>query len=149
MLLISHRGNISGRLIELENDPTYIEHALQLGFDVEVDVWFNDDAWWLGHDLPQYKIDYEFLTKNGMWIHCKNLNAFHKLYEKNELNYFWHENDKLVLTSRGQIWLLVGQPVTKNCICVLPELSSYTMLELQNCYGICSDYVENYKEFIL
>lgn len=146
MLLISHRGNTSGKLIESENSPTYIENTLKLGFNVEIDVWL-EDGWWLGHDLPQYKIPYKFLTKNKLWIHCKNLVAFYKLHETNELNYFWHENDKVILTSRGKIWLLVGQPVTKNCICVLPELANYTILELQICHGICSDFIENYKEF--
>lgn len=146
MLLISHRGNTSGRIIASENSPNYIENTLKLGFDVEIDVWLKNDCWWLGHDLPQYKIPYEFLTKNKLWIHCKNLAAFYKLHETNELNYFWHENDKAVLTSRGIIWLLIGQPITKNCICVLPELTNYAILDLQNCYGICSDYVENYKE---
>lgn len=145
MILISHRGNTSGKCVELENTPSYIENALKLKFDVEIDVWFYNNCWWLGHDLPQYKIPYEFLTQNKLWIHCKNLFAFYRLHETNELNYFWHENDKAVLTSKSKIWLFIGQPITKNCICVLPELATYTMLELQACYGICSDFIENYK----
>lgn len=148
MILISHRGNTAEKITNLENTPAYIENTLKLGFDVEIDVWFQNDYWWLGHDSPQYKIPYMFLTKEKLWIHCKNLTAFYKLHETNELNYFWHESDKAILTSRGKIWLMIGQPITKNCICVLPELANYTTLELQMCYGICSDFIENYREII-
>ena len=39
-ILISHRGNIDGEFHELENNPTYIESAIKLGYDVEIDVWY-------------------------------------------------------------------------------------------------------------
>jgi glycerophosphoryl diester phosphodiesterase len=42
MLLISHRGNISGPQPKLENTVAYIEQAINQGFDVEIDVWFQD-----------------------------------------------------------------------------------------------------------
>jgi len=42
MLLISHRGNIDGKQLNRENHPDYIEEALNLKFDVEVDVWYID-----------------------------------------------------------------------------------------------------------
>ena len=51
MLLISHRGNINGKFESYENEPNYIDKALSLGYDVEVDVWFVDDNFYLGHDL--------------------------------------------------------------------------------------------------
>jgi len=40
MILISHRGNINGRFEDWENKPEYINDALSLGYDVEVDIWF-------------------------------------------------------------------------------------------------------------
>jgi hypothetical protein len=43
MILISHRGNISGRISDLENKPEYIESTLRLGFDVEVDLRIHND----------------------------------------------------------------------------------------------------------
>jgi hypothetical protein len=49
MILVSHRGNISGPNKERENSPQYIQEALDLKYDVEVDVWVNDEIW-LGHD---------------------------------------------------------------------------------------------------
>jgi hypothetical protein len=38
MYLISHRGNINGIQKSKENDPNYINKAIESGFDVEVDV---------------------------------------------------------------------------------------------------------------
>ena len=42
MILISHRGNISGVRSENENNPNYINAALKLGYEVEVDVRFEN-----------------------------------------------------------------------------------------------------------
>lgn len=38
MILISHRGNLSGLNPDLENSEKYINTALSLGFDVEIDI---------------------------------------------------------------------------------------------------------------
>ena len=42
MILISHRGNIDGRIPEKENHPNYIDAAIKAGYDVEVDLWEID-----------------------------------------------------------------------------------------------------------
>ena len=76
MIHISHRGNIFGRVKESENDPIYIQQALDKGFDVEVDVWYIDNQFWLGHDKPQYQVKREFLQNRKLWCHAKNINAF-------------------------------------------------------------------------
>jgi hypothetical protein len=62
-------------------------------------------------------------------------------------NYFWHENDLVVLTSRGNIWTYFGRPDTSNpeSICVLPEVSynwdEITKLVNTNKWmGYCTDY---------
>ena len=79
MILISHRGNINGAIPEMENHPDYIKKALAEGYDVEVDVWYIKDAFYLGHDNPQYRIDKIFLQTDGLWIHCKNVEALEQL----------------------------------------------------------------------
>jgi hypothetical protein len=43
MKLIAHRGNINGIMDSLENEPTYIDLAIQKGYDVEVDLWLISD----------------------------------------------------------------------------------------------------------
>ena len=69
MFLIAHRGNINGKVPELENSPDYINAAISNGYDVEVDVWFQDDEFYLGHDFPQYKTSVEYLRNNKLWCH--------------------------------------------------------------------------------
>jgi hypothetical protein len=43
MKLISHRGNINGKIIERENSIDYVQETIDCGFDVEIDLWINKD----------------------------------------------------------------------------------------------------------
>ena len=70
MKKIAHRGNISGKQIELENKPSYIESALFKKYDVEVDVWYLKDKLLLGHDEPQYEISLSFLEQYQEEFRC-------------------------------------------------------------------------------
>ena len=60
MILISHRGNIMGPNPEQENHPDYIREALNIGYDVEIDVWYTD-KFMLGHDKPQYEFSFDLM----------------------------------------------------------------------------------------
>ena len=141
--LISHRGNISGPNISLENDPTYILEALSLGYDCEVDIWLVEKELYLGHDEPTYKTSIEFLSmhEESLWVHCKNFEALEYFNEKKQLNYFWHQEDNFTLTSKGYIWTYPGNVIGDNSVIVDNEkkVSAY------KCFGLCSDYVEMYK----
>ena len=80
MKLISHRGNINGRDESRENHPEYIQSALDKGYDVEIDVWLTSyNQFYLGHDKPQYFVKSEFLEKDGLWCHAKNIDALYKM----------------------------------------------------------------------
>jgi len=143
MKLIAHRGLINGPDKNFENSPNQINTALSLGYDCEIDIWKCDDKLFLGHDLPQYEIDLQFLSNENFWIHAKNLEALHFLLSTN-LNYFWHQTDDFTLTSRGFIWAYPGKELTEKSIMVMPELisSDFQMYANSiNFYGICSDYV--------
>ena len=140
MILISHRGNLKGPNKERENSVLYITEALQARYDVEVDVWYTDNQFWLGHDGPQYKTNVGFLTNSFLWCHAKNLEALVQM-QKHKIHYFWHENDSVALTSKNYIWAYPGV-VCKNSIAVLPELKNYNP---QNHLGICSDFIQSYK----
>ena len=141
MLKIAHRGNINGRT-DLENKPEYILNALSKGYDVEIDIWFTDSLY-LGHDEPQYKIEYEFLLQSGLWIHCKNIKALNYLKDNNNAkNYFYHNVDDVTLTSKGLFWTYPGKELTKYSIAVMPEIEYFFNLEI--CLGVCSDYIINY-----
>jgi hypothetical protein len=142
MILISHRGNLSGRTVEEENKPSYIDIAISKGFDVEIDVWKIDFKLFLGHDAPQYEINEKWLEerKNVLWIHTKNI--FSIVYFNNtDYNYFWHEKDTVTLTSKKYIWAYPGNQPIKNSIAVMPELNND---DVSSCLGICSDYINLY-----
>ena len=81
MHFISHRGNISGPNPKLENSVDYIELAIKNGFEVEVDIWFKNNDFYLGHDSPLYKIEKNFLKRDKIWCHAKNFKAFDNLIE--------------------------------------------------------------------
>jgi hypothetical protein len=145
MRLISHRGNISGKNPESENNPSYIELALSQGYEVEIDVWLINGNFFLGHDGPQYPIDISFLMNDRFWCHAKNLGALEKMLEIDSINCFWHQEDNYTLTSKRIIWAYPGHALTRNSVAVLPESTLYSNWELRECYGVCSDFIEKYK----
>jgi len=61
MILISHRGNINGKKPNYENKPEYIWEALRKGYHCEIDVWFIDGKFKLGHDDPTYDFPHELI----------------------------------------------------------------------------------------
>ena len=148
MILISHRGNITRSIPERENDPKYIHEAIVNGFNVEVDVWFVDGKFKLGHDKPQYDFPHQLIEHQAkkLWIHCKNLEAVAQfnILDKDgiHINYFWHQEDDITLTSRGYIWAYPGKQPINNSIAVMPELNND---DLSKCIGICSDNIAKYK----
>jgi hypothetical protein len=147
-ILISHRGNLKGRITELENKPEYIMQAIGKGFDVEVDFWKFENDFFLGHDSPEYKVDEDFLLNGALWLHAKNFPALQWGIEEN-LNVFWHETDKVAVTNHGYIWAYPGV-LCKNAITVLPEtLENISKSIIDEIFdGICSDNIEDYfKEF--
>lgn len=141
MKLISHRGNILGPDLENENSLPYINTALNKGYDIEVDVWFLENQWYLGHDFPKYAITLEFLLNTRIWCHAKNNLALTNMMEFNVPNYFWHETDKFTLTSSGYIWTYPGNEVGKRSIEVIQDNS----IPNKEVYGVCSDFVGRYE----
>jgi len=117
---IAHRGNTKGKS-NRENDPQRIREAAEEYF-VEVDVWYEDDCFWLGHDKPEYRTTVEFLKNDKLFCHAKNIHALHKMLESN-VHCFWHEEDEVTLTSKGFVW-------------------KYPEVYLNgNLWGVCSDWL--------
>jgi hypothetical protein len=140
-LFIAHRGNTNGPCPERENEPGYINEALEAGFDVEVDVWVKDHQIFTGHDAPQWTVTLDWLSvrKDRLWCHAKNLAALEFLLEHG-FHAFSHDEDPYVLTSRGIIWAFPGRPITARTVCVMPERASYSPEALEKALGICSDF---------
>jgi len=148
MILISHRGNLVGKTPARENSPDYILEALYEGYNVEIDVWYIDDRWMLGHDEPQYEINASFLKDNRLWCHAKNIEALSMMRREDQIRYFWHQDDDVTLTSDNYLWVYPGKQLVDGSICVLPERTNLTpdMLDLRNyrIEGICSDIISFY-----
>jgi hypothetical protein len=72
MILISHRGNIRGRIESLENDPEYVLKAIKSGFNCLVDLWFDTpikgdvEQFFTGNNEPVYPVDSEFMDTKGI-----------------------------------------------------------------------------------
>ena len=149
MILISHRGNINGKIIERENQPEYIDEAISLGYDVEIDIWGIDGELFLGHDNPQYPTDFDWLKErsSNLWIHSKNIDALLYFtdidYSLELFNYFWHETDTVTLTSENWIWAFPGKQPINGSIAVLPEIYND---DVSDAAGVCSDFIEKYKK---
>ena len=130
MKYIAHRGNINGRYESWENEPTYIDKAIKEGFDVELDVWYvkTEQYGWqlfLGHDKPQYGVDFRWFRDRltRIWIHCKNIEAIELFSQPGyEFNFFWHQEDDVTLTSKNYIWAYPGKQPIKNSVAVMPEI---------------------------
>ena len=143
MKLISHRGNICGPNPSWENDPSRIVAVLEKGYDVEIDVWRVGKQWFLGHDFPLHKISFEYLMNDALLCHAKNLSALDGMLQNKDTHCFWHQDDYYTITNRGYIVSYPGYAIGDNTICMKPEM--HTESSLENCYAVCSDYVEEYK----
>jgi hypothetical protein len=149
MLFISHRGNLIEPNPLLENHPTYIQNALDIGVDVEVDIWFDNGKFYLGHDKPDRLLPAHFLENEHIWFHCKNVEALYTIeqrdfFQGSSIKYFWHQEDDVTLTSNKKIWTYPGKLLVPNSIAVLPEIATHG--DLWSCYGICTDNIYQYKE---
>jgi hypothetical protein len=127
-----------------ENNPKYIEAALDLGFDVEIDVWFDESdscaGYYLGHDHPLYKIDASWLMRDGVWCHAKNQKALERMFCDKIPNYFWHQEDRFTITSRGDIWCYPNNPSRSG---ILVDVGRPKRgLDIR---GVCTDYANEWK----
>lgn len=143
MIKIAHRGNLFGPKPESENDPVNLVAAISQGFDVEVDIWMDNDGIYLGHDGPQYQVDETFIEdiKQHAWFHCKNIEALG--YFTNNMpdaRFFWHQNDDYTLTSNGYIWTYPGKTITNKSIIVLQQKMDLDIFK--DAYGVCTDYLK-------
>lgn len=161
MKIIAHRGLLEGPDLNLENRPAVIEHALRNGFDAEIDAWYVGNKWYLGHDAPDevYEVDMDFLNRNALWIHAKNLDALVALknFGPRKYNFFWHENDKYTLTNTGYIWTYPGQKLSKDSVAVFlgtPSMTKEAIDFAHSCnglldaHGICTDYAIEMKNLL-
>lgn len=140
MKIISHRANLMGPDPATENRPDQIAEALSLGFDVEVDVWFEGGGWWLGHDSPEHKVDVSYLCAISphAWFHAKNKSAFERLLSMGkDIQCFWHEGDRFTLTSKGTPWCYPNNDCDGGVVVIKGDSFSEHSSKI---LGVCTDY---------
>ena len=148
MIKISHRGNLNGSIKSQENSPKQIIKVLEKGYDCEIDVWYVNGEVLLAHSLKEdlnHKVNDDFLKKKGLWCHAKNLEALDYL-KKLKVNYFWHEDDQITITSKNWIWChpnINNKTKIRDSIICLPEINKK---KINLFSGFCSDYIESFSD---
>ncbi len=155
-LIISHRGNLNGPEVTTENKPSQIDFVIELGFHCEIDLRYENGKLYLGHDKPDYLINYQWLLDRNryLWVHCKSFHTIDKLMHDNvDINYFWHQNDEHTLTSKGYLWTFPGCKLGKKSVAVLPESklseNNWNNKTLSEVYAVCTDYPNIYLDRLI
>jgi hypothetical protein len=137
---IAHRGNVDGVNLAYENDDAYLKHAYSIGYDVECDLIAHRGTLYYGHDEPQKSADLAFLQQQGVWCHAKNLEALLQLL-KMRTNCFWHETDKLTITTLGHLWCYPNTFIDHPRAVWLDLIDAVIPSTIPKIYGICGDTV--------
>lgn len=148
MIYISHRGNIDKIVPEKENTISYIEEAISLGFDVEIDIRTKDNELYLGHDKPDYKVSIEWLNRHckSLWIHAKDIKSLTYLLET-DLRFFFHEKEShTIISNTNLIWSHNISESNEKSIIPLLGLDDLSLLPTNKIKGVCSDYIKILKE---
>tara|TARA_R110002153_G_scaffold32649_4_gene98741 strand:- start:40140 stop:40595 length:456 start_codon:yes stop_codon:yes gene_type:complete len=140
--IISHRAYIDGADPNVENCPMAIQTLLDSGLHVEIDVWYIDGEYILGHDSPKYQIQEAFLEQEGLWCHAKNKDALERMLASG-VHCFWHQEDDYTITSKGYIWAYPSKETSgKNTVLLFPE--RYAEIEYSKYDFICTDYINKF-----
>lgn len=148
MRLIAHRGNYKGKDEARENSIPHLLDAIDQGYDVETDIYYQKGFWFLGHDFPKYPVSREFLERLSpyTWFHAKNYITFCELLN-NRFHCFFHGQDEYALTSNRIIWAYSGKYISNEyaSVAVMPE--SCPGYEVpSNIYGVCSDDLRPFRD---
>ena len=141
---IAHRGLIDGPNHEAENSITKITEWCYQGHASEIDIWWHQEAFWIGHDEPREPVSPEFLRSEYLWIHAKNTTGFYYLQKlSNEkgwgLRIFYHTDEDYVLTTTGDTIIYPGLPDIEGWTYMMPEMASGAVVPSISS-KICSDY---------
>jgi hypothetical protein len=138
MKLIAHRGNYRGPNPARENEPGYVLETLtNTPFYVEVDLRVVNGELWSGHDAPQYRFPTDLLSSSRLYVHSKDIQTlWYMRVHHPDVHTFFHDHDKVVLTSQGELWTYPGCELTPLSIAVMPEVACASYTEI---LGVCSD----------
>lgn len=127
--IIAHRANIWGATGPQDVGENSIEGIVAItelcpDLLIEVDVWYLNNQWFLGHDAPQTLVSEKWLQglASHLVMHAKNAHAMSEC-AKRQWHCFGHDEDRYVLTSRGWVWTYPDSqtPLFQNSVLVMPE----------------------------
>lgn len=160
--IISHRARGihipfkgGGFRIGDDNEQEYIEYAIKnTSYSVEVDVRSGPEGGlWVGHDECEYAFPNEWLLESKLIIHCKDFASLNLMrHFGTKIEFFYHENDPLTMTSKGNIWVHPSQVLARADIpwasyVVLPPITPDKLVRnylsvgmMQQFSGVCTDF---------
>ena len=109
MKLYSHRGNLNGKDLEWENDPSRVKEALSEKFYVAIDVYAVDGILYgknPNHQTRKFSFDFLQQYKYQLLIRADNFDAI-KLMRSRDLHYYCMVNDSYSISSRG--WTIMNE----------------------------------------
>lgn len=153
-MIIAHRANVYGPNPKTENTIESIDFCVKNYINIEIDIWYKDGKYFLGHDEPKIEFDpikYNFGIIN-VFFHCKTLETFFNLRKfylnSKQFDLFIHNKDDATITNCGYMWTYPGKELFKDSIAVMPEIISEFYLEdVRKKYikneikAVCTDYV--------
>lgn len=101
LIFVAHRGNISGRKVNRENEPSYLQEALKLGFAVEIDVRYYLGKIFFGHDYPQYEVDLDqapWRDNLSVFYHCKDIQTLDYFTQHQKCSCFFYQDGPGITT---------------------------------------------------
>jgi hypothetical protein len=141
---IAHRGNTNGKNPDEENKIEYLMHAYDIVGAVECDIQTYNGKLYFGHDAPQETVDTTLIMQDLWFCHAKDLESLEALLTI-QAHAFWHQTDKVTLTSRGYIWCYPGQyPTMARHKTIWLDFDGKfpidkLLYEPLECWGLCSD----------
>jgi hypothetical protein len=154
MKIISHRGNLTGPDLSIENLPEQIDKCISLGYDVEIDLRIKNEIPHLGHDYSQYEVSFNWILEriSNLLIHVKEFDALIWLKENiPNARFFCHQSDDFTIVSDGAIWVH-NLNVTVNERCIIPLITQDELKKsnfmINKVNAICTDYVEDLEKLL-
>jgi hypothetical protein len=124
----------------MENMPEYVEAALEMGFEAEVDVWWVHGKYYLGHEEPTYEVGGSFFLDNELlWCHAKTPETLYHLLHLNTDCFYIEDMWQCTLTSNNLIWTSPNGILTPRSVAVMPEYAAWSKEQVRSCAGVCSD----------
>lgn len=142
-IIISHLGNLDGRVPEKENQLKYLQAALDAGYHVCAEVVFQNGAFLLPTVKGLQHVPPAFFSKQRVWSRCHDADTLDALCNIGA-HAFIASQAELTLTSHQFIWTLPPRELAARSIAAYPELADKNWLDLYEPAGLCSNEPSNY-----